>query len=64
MLSIDFLAEFASMTNEAEGNYEIDGELQDAILKHLKNIFAHAAAISRYAWPSKAGKEIYTPIGG
>lgn len=57
MLSIDFLAEFASMTNEAEGNYEIGGELQDAILNHLQNIFVHAAAISRYAWPSKAGKE-------
>lgn len=57
MLSINFLAEFASMTNRADGNYEIDGELQDSILNHLQNILVHAAAISRYAWPSKAGKE-------
>lgn len=57
MLSIDFLADFISMTNETAGNYEISGELQDAILNHLQNIFVHAAAISRYAWPSKPGKE-------
>ena len=57
MLSIDFLAEFASMTNEACGDYEIDEELQVAVLNNLQNIFVHAAAISRYAWPSRVGKQ-------
>ena len=56
MVSIEFLASFAHMTNEAKGEYEISGQLQDEVLDNLQNLFIHAGALSRYFWPSKPGK--------
>lgn len=56
MNSIDYLAEFIKMTNETKGQYEMTRELQTIILDHLQNILTHAAALSRYFWPSKPGK--------
>jgi hypothetical protein len=56
MNSIDYLAEFINVTNETEGHYEMTGELQTIVLDHLQNILTHAAALSRYFWPSKPGK--------
>jgi hypothetical protein len=56
MNSIDYLVKFINMTNETEGQYEMTGEMQTIILDHLQNILTHAAALSRYFWPSKPGK--------
>ncbi|MDT4331213.1 hypothetical protein ACQE3E_15300 [Methylomonas sp. MED-D] len=56
MNSIDYLADFIKMTNETKGQYEMTRELQTIILDHLQNILTHAAALSRYFWPSKPGK--------
>ncbi len=56
MSSIDFLANFIETINETNGNYEITDELQNRILDNLQNFLVHAAALSRYFWPSKKGQ--------
>lgn len=56
MVSVNFLAGFIQMTNETDGDYEMTGELQNQILDYLQNLLIHAAALSRYFWPSKVGK--------
>jgi hypothetical protein len=53
--SIEFVASFIEMTNKANGEYEMTRELQTTLLDHLQNILVHAAALSRYFWPSKPG---------
>ncbi len=56
MTAINYLASFIEMTNETKGNYEMDGELTGRILDNLQSILIHAAALSRYFWPSTPGQ--------
>lgn len=53
--SVEYVASFIEMTNETKGDYKITGDKQNQVLDHLQNILTHAASISRYFWPSKAG---------
>lgn len=56
MNSVEYFVEFIKMSNETKGKYEMTRELQTLILDHIQNILIHAAALSRYFWPSKPGK--------
>jgi hypothetical protein len=64
MTAIDYLVSFIEMTNETNGNYEMDGELTGRILDNLQSILIHAAALSRYFWPSKPGKNKIHEVRG
>jgi len=55
--SVENVASFIQMSNESKGNYEMTGELQNEILDNIQNILTYAAALSRYFWPSRNGKE-------
>lgn len=55
MNSIEYLDKFITMSNKTKGKYEMGRELQTLILDHLQNILTHAAALSRFFWPSKDG---------
>lgn len=56
MTSIEFIADFIKMTNETQGEYEMTSKLQHEILDNIQNMLLHAAALSRYFWPSNSGK--------
>ena len=54
--SIVYVADFIDMTNQSNGEYEMTRELTTAILDNIQNILTNAAALSRYFWPSRDGK--------
>jgi hypothetical protein len=44
------------MTNDTKGDYEQTPELEREILDNLENLITNAAAIRRYFWPVRSGK--------
>jgi len=56
MNSINYVASFIENNDKSTSESKITRELQILILDHLQNILTHAAALSRYFWPSRAGK--------